>query len=178
MVRCFIGIMLPRDLRQEIIKLQKTINQLPIKCKMVEPENFHISLSFLGEVDESKLKKIILELEDICEKFTKFEIMLKRLKFIPNKSFIRVLCLDAVGGETLTHLQKEIKVRIGGSVKPPHLTLCRVKKIEDKKKLIESLTGISLDVKFCVTAIDVVESQLKKSGPVYSIIKKIHLKPT
>ncbi len=175
-MRCFIGIFPPDEVKDEIVKLQKLIASLPLHCKFVEKENLHISLSFLGNVHESLIEAISAKLKSISTNYKKFEVTCKKILFIPSKNYIRVIALDIrKGKEWLVQISKEIKKRIGGDVKPPHLTLCRVKRIDEKKVVIEKLSNIDFEVSFKVEKICLIQSTLTRSGPIYKILEEVEL---
>ena len=176
MVRCFIAILVPERVKDEMVSLQKKIANLPLKCKFVERENLHISLSFLGELEEVKIKDVNEKLRTICQKIPKFKIITDNVKMIPNEHFIRVLAVDIHKNEILEKLQSEIKKQIGGATSPPHLTLCRVKKIMDRTSVINQLKGYLIKENiFDVEFIYLMKSVLKRTGPIYSVIEKFNL---
>jgi 2'-5' RNA ligase len=167
MVRCFIGIFIPAEKIEKIVDVQKQIQKLPIVVKLVEKENLHICLSFLGDVEEEKIKEICETLDLICKRYKKFEIEISEIKFIPTENYIRVLALDIKNG-VLETIRKNVKNEIGGDSKPLHLTLCRVKKIENKKETVEKIKRIDCNIgKFTIEKISLIKSTLQKTGPVY-----------
>lgn len=171
MVRCFIGYLLPEDKKEYIEEIKEEIKNLPMKCKFVERENLHISFSFLGEVEEKEIEKVAKELESICKKFLSFDVAIERIKLIPNEKYIRVLALDITPDPKLEKIIKEIKERIGGDVKPPHLTLCRVKSIEDKTYLKQEIKNMKIKKIFLkIDKIQLIKSKLDRNGPKYSVI--------
>ncbi|MEM7821737.1 MAG: RNA 2',3'-cyclic phosphodiesterase [Candidatus Aenigmatarchaeota archaeon] len=175
MVRCFVGYILPEDVKIRFVELQKVIEKWPMRCKFVERENLHLCFSFLGEIDENKITQISKSLDSIGEKFKKNEVKIDGLIPIPNQNFIRVLVLKIIESEYLNEILKEILNEIGGEAKPPHVTLCRIKSIEDKKEVKEK---IKEEMKkdhgeFVIEAIQLIKSELKKTGPVYSIIHHV-----
>ena len=165
MVRLFIGVMVPEDLKDYVISLQKRMERL-VEAKFVEKENLHISLSFLGDVSETEVGTVVKKLDDVCAEIKKFEVKMTGLKFIPNINFLRVITLD-VASPDLSKLSERIKTEIGGDVKPPHLTLCRVKKIIDRNKLVGISTG---ELSVVIQKISLVESELGRDGPTYSVV--------
>ncbi len=172
MIRCFIGLFVSDVLKNKIIDLQDKIKKLPVKAKFVEPENLHMCLSFLGEVEDERIEEISKNLDSIANEFKRFEVELSGIKIIPSENYIRVLALDVLDKEkNLEKITKEIKNKIGGNIKPTHLTLCRVKSVLDKKGFIEKIKKIDSKIgKLIVPSILLIKSTLQKPGPVYSVL--------
>ncbi len=176
-MRCFIGIFPPRSVREEILRVKKSMESLPMKCKFVEPENYHISVSFLGEISENVLNEIKKKLEKICENFPKFNVRLNKIVFIPTEKYFRVIAFDVSDGKDfLIKLSKDVKKTIGGDTKPPHLTICRVKKVEKKEDVLNKLKNIEVDINFLAESVCIVKSELSRKGPKYTVMKKIEFK--
>jgi len=177
-IRCFIGLFIPENVKQDIVKIQNIISQLPVVCKMVEYENLHINLSFLGEVGEGHVGSIASKLENICSKYNKFEIEVGGIKFIPNEKYIRVIVLDVLDpSNKLKALSSKITQKIGGDSKPPHITLCRVKYVKEKDKFLDNIRKLKSELthKFNVNSISLIKSELTKGGPIYTIVKECQL---
>lgn len=162
--------MLPEGLKDSVIVLQERVKKF-VDAKFVEGGNLHISLSFLGEVDETQTENINNSLDGICRGHKKFEVKTGEVKFIPSLDFLRVVALDVESNE-LKGISREVKTEIGGDVKPPHLTLCRVRKVVDKDGLAK-LSGV--EMKFVVDKICVVESRLSRAGPTYIAVHDSYL---
>jgi 2'-5' RNA ligase len=178
MVRCFIGFLLPENVKKHVIEMQKEVARWPLVCKFVEEENLHVCLSFIGEVDEHEVDKMAESLDEICKKYSKFEIVINKIRAIPNESYIRVLALD-VSEKTgsIEKISKEIVQKIGGDSKPPHLTLCRVKNVSDKKNVAQKIRETKdMGESFFVEAVQLIKSELRKPGPVYSVIHESKLR--
>jgi 2'-5' RNA ligase len=178
MVRCFVGILIPEELKNSVVSLQKRLETLPMGCKFVERENLHLSVSFLGEVEEAKLEEITKKLDAVCARFKKFTAVVSDLKVIPSESYIRVLALSVYDdADSLVEIGNAIRKEVGGDVKPPHLTLCRVKSIENKKNIIVELENYkNFEIgKFTVSKINLIKSDLERSGPVYTTIHESFL---
>lgn len=177
MTRCFVGFFVESEVKEKIINLQNTIKKFPMEAKFVEPENLHICLSFLGEVEEQKIEIFSRILDSIAQKFQKFEIEISGIKLIPNEKYIRVLALDVLDkNKNLEKISKQIYEKIGGDVKPPHLTLCRVKKIFDKNEFLKKIKEAKSNIgTFVVSSIFLIKSTLQKTGPVYSVLHKSDL---
>jgi len=162
--------MMPENIKIKIISIQNSLRGLPIACKMVEMGNLHLCLSFLGEVEENGIDDICRKLDEISQRYKQFDADASGIKFIPNEGYIRVLALGC-SNTLLETISKNIKNEVGGDAKPPHITLCRVKSIEDKEKTIEEIKKIDSDAgKFTVSSIQLIKSELGKTGPTYSVI--------
>lgn len=170
MVRCFIGVMVPEYLKDDIVKIQQSIKSLPIDCKIVERGNLHICLSFLGEVDDERLGGLNENLDKLCSKHSHMDVQISGIKFIPNEKYVRVIVMDCFSQE-LRSMGENIQKEIGGDAKPPHITLCRVKNIGDKHQTIKKIKELESDVgRFRISSIQIIKSQLQESGPVYSVL--------
>jgi 2'-5' RNA ligase len=177
MARCFIGFLVPEEAKVEIGKIIEELKRLPMDCKFVEGENLHLCFSFLGEVEDENIKNISAGVDSAASSQPSFEVRIHGMKMIPNERYIRVLALDVEGGTPLMEMTKHIQKEIGGDAKPPHLTLCRIKSIKSKEAVIESLKKLQ-DVevtRFTVGSIQLIKSELSKSGPAYAVIHESNL---
>jgi 2'-5' RNA ligase len=175
MVRCFIGFLLPEEVKAKVFELQEKMKMWPMKCKFVEKENLHLCFSFLGEIDDSRIKEISDKLDFISKKFKKIEVEVDGIVAIPSQNYIRVIALKIVENELLKKIFEEIVREIGGDSKPAHITLCRVKSVENKNELRRRIGEEKSYGKFVIGAIQLIKSELRKSGPVYSVIHQAEL---
>lgn len=178
-MRLFIGFLIPDEYKPPIMRLQLEIEQLGIDCKNVEEKNLHISMSFLGETAEADVDKIKEDLDLITSKFKEFYVDIKDMRAIPSKNFTRVIALEVADHEgNLEKVMNEIRQKIGGDAKPPHLTLCRVKSPRNKDAMINFVDKYENE-KFAsieVSSIQLIESKLGQGGPEYSVINESSLK--
>ncbi len=135
----------------------------------------HLTLRFLGDTPENKLSEISAELDAITSHFQPFTLQLAQLGSYPNKIRPRVIWAG-LSGETTTlkALQSQIATaihRLGWQKENrpfrPHLTLGRIK---DKSQAHRLTWNIPLENKaFTISAINLIESQLRPTGPIYTI---------
>ena len=65
-MRIFIAIELPEDIKSKIFHASETLtNKNFFRGKFVEKKDLHLTLKFLGEIDEEKIEKIISRLKKI-----------------------------------------------------------------------------------------------------------------
>jgi len=152
--------------------------------KWVDPVNVHITLAFLGDTEEKKIKTIAGTLEEICSGFAQFDFMLAGSGVFKNYRDPRVIWVGIKSPEKLYALEKKITegLKSTGLFNEerqfrPHLTLGRVKSVMDTENLKNVLERYR-DVEFQkVDAREVIlyESILMQTGPLYKPLGKYML---
>jgi 2'-5' RNA ligase len=143
---------------------------LDIPGRLVPPENWHLTLRFLGIVDEVTYERFLAGMNGI-EEVSPFPIRLGSLGGFPNERKATVLWADVIDGvETLGRLNEiaEEAARAAGlepEERPyrPHLTLSRIRPPED----ISALTAEKLDLRWSCDEILVYESRFNGGGVRY-----------
>ena len=89
-MRLFIGLAVIEELKQKLLPCQKQIEKL-CEVKLVESENLHFSLKFLGEVGEDRVNEIREVLTAAAEKFSAFSLALRGIGAFPSADFPRII---------------------------------------------------------------------------------------
>ncbi len=177
-MRCFLAIELPKEIKEELLKLQK---QLPdASMKLIEPENLHLTLKFFGEIDDSQVNKIKDTLDQV--KFGKFKASLGKIGVFPLPTFVRVVWIALEPIEKVKELHKKIDAVLEkeGIKKDQsfesHITLTRVRFIQNKEEFSKKLQDIKINpIEFEITKFALKKSELTKAGPIYETIKEYTL---
>lgn len=174
--RCFLAIKIPyiQDFKQRLENLSADIN---VKLKIVDPDLYHFTLHFFGDISDQDIEKIKLSLDKLH--FTPFQLDLKGTGVIPNNNFrkARVLYVNSqLGSNDLLTIQKDVEGRLrnaGFSVNKrsylPHLTVARIRGGKDVEKIAQ-LWNNQNDFnshQFEIREIVLVHSTLTNSGPIY-----------
>ncbi|MEW6070284.1 MAG: RNA 2',3'-cyclic phosphodiesterase [Candidatus Thermoplasmatota archaeon] len=168
----------------EIVKFIDKLRAIR-SLKLVEPQNVHLTLKFLGNVDENKIDKIAEIMQKSIEGVKSFKLKLKGAGAFPGLSRPRVLWIGTENtlhllrianylNESLQALGFEKEARAFSS----HVTVARVKFLKDKKELQELLLKAK-DKEFgeiVISSIRLKKSVLTPKGPEYSTVKEIELK--
>lgn len=167
-MRCFLAVDVEGRLMEKIANLQKGV---PGDVKLVEKENLHYTLKFLGETDEKILEVVKDRVKDLAKSLQELTVCVKGMGAFPGLNYIRVVWL---GGKELFNLQKAVDDRLAdlfGKEKEitPHLTLARVRSAAGKEEL---KSYIEKHAETEIGDMPVKEIKLKKStlspkGPVY-----------
>jgi 2'-5' RNA ligase len=152
--------------------------------KWTNPDNIHITLAFLGDTDEKMIKAISSMLKEKCYGSGKFELILKGSGVFRNLSDPRIIWTGIEPSEKLMHLNeiimnglKDLAIKMEGRPFNPHLTIGRIKHLNDKetlKALIEQYQNSEIQL-IPVNEVILYESILLQSGPVYKPIAKYNL---
>ncbi len=171
-MRSFIAIEVP--FTKEMESLQNSIEG---RVKLVERENVHITLKFLGEIDERTFEMVRQIVED-C-KVGSFKIVLRGVGFFPNERYVRVVWIGVDNYEPIERMARCIdeKLRKMGFQREksyvPHITVARAK----GRITIRNLENFK-NMKFAemeVKEIKIKKSTLTPNGPVYEDLATIQL---
>ena len=184
-MRLFIGVEVPEELKQKLLSVQQRLESLA-DIKLVEPENLHFSLKFLGEVNEDRVNKIREVLTTTAEKFSSFTLTLKGIGAFPSTDFARIIWAGcSAGSKELEALAGFIDLELskaGFSAEQrsftAHLTLSRIKQSEKNltlQKFISQNTNLEFG-SMKVPKISLIKSTLTPAGPAYEEIFSVGLK--
>lgn len=188
-MRTFIAIELPQEVKNVLVKLQGRLRKTGGDVKWVQPDNIHLTLKFLGEIDEKKLNKINLILDKIAGNNSCFQISFSTLGVFPKMSSPRIIWVGIEKGDMETkkiasELEEEIeKIGIAKEDRPfsSHITIGRVKSALNRQMLAQELNQLKdycaeNKLQFKAERITLFKSTLLPVGAVYEPLKAINLK--
>jgi len=178
-MRCFIAINLPDEIKAylEDIILKLEVKNRHQEIKWTEAENLHLTLGFIEEIDEATLDKLRLDMSGLVIP-QDFFLCLGKLGVFPNEQSPRVIKINLAdtGNKIATIIAfiKKIFVKYNIPIDEhpfnPHITVGRVKRPGVYLRLEQSIKPIS----FAVNSIDLMQSELTSTGPIYSLLKSFH----
>jgi len=169
-MRLFVGIALPEDIR---FQLSLLCSGLP-NVRWVPPENFHITLRFIGEVDGGVMQDIDASLAGV--RAPQFSLGLGGVGHFGNGGNVRVIWAGVEKSPALRHLRDKVEsavVRAGlppeGQKFNPHVTLARPKSAPPTAKLQDFLAHNNLfrPPSFAVTHFTLYQSFTGGEGSIY-----------
>lgn len=183
-MRCFIALDLPIDIKKQINHIINIASPLSKDIKWVPYDNIHLTLKFLGEVNETLIKEIEKRLRDICSGNEPFSINVRGIGAFPNEKVPNVLWVGIEQSENLRALFKTIDHAISElgferekRKHSPHLTIGRVKDKKDVLRAIKALNEFR-DKSFgtaYISEVHLMRSVLKLTGAEYSKISSFKL---
>jgi 2'-5' RNA ligase len=179
-MRCFVAVELEEAIKKEISKFLTSFNY--ISMKSVEDENLHITLKFLGEIEEKKIEEVEENLKLVSSQFEPFAVEFSGIGVFPNVHAARVLWI-AIKGEKMVELAKKVDDSLYSSGFPreksivPHITIGRIKHVPNKRRLEEDLNRYSSLTfgKMEIHSIKIKKSTLTPKGPLYSDLREVRL---
>ena len=182
LIRTFIAIEVPRAIQDKISSLQDALKKEGGKISWVKPENIHLTLKFLGNVEESKIDQIGEALTKAAERITPFNMIVKGTGAFPDMRRPRVIWVgvEEASGQLLNifnEIEKELS-KIGFQKEErrfsPHLTIGRVKTPSGISRLVDKLkTTDFLGGEFTAGEVVLMKSDLKPTGAVYTPLRKV-----
>ena len=184
LLRSFIAIDLESQILDQILTIQKALLDTSADIKLVEPENIHLTLRFLGEKPLSIINKISEELKSL--NFYSTEVSVSGVGAFPNMRRIRVVwvgikkgVLDLMG--IYNQVESKLK-RLGVSPDDrgfsPHITIARVRSARNKDKLVETILRMRKKEfgTFHLDSLKIKKSFLTPKGPVYTTLTEVKAK--
>ena len=180
MIRTFIAVDLPEEVRQELATLQADFKKEVADIKWVEPDNLHLTLKFLGDVEEGQIEALKQSLTETVRGSSPFSIHLEGIGAFPRTTSPRVIWVGVSEG-------KEQLIKLAGAIdeacipftlspskgeRPfsPHLTIGRVRSRDGLDRLIKKLQVVEFraSTPAPIDRLILYQSTLSPKGPTYT----------
>ena len=184
MIRAFVAVDLEPQTIQQIAEAVATLRPRMPGVRWLPPANFHLTLKFLGDIDETKVAPIAAALERDLYPFSCFTINAKGLGVFPDLKRPRILWVGLVGDElnALASGVEKTLVPFGFAAEKrgftPHLTVGRWREFHGSSKElgdeIEKWRGQDFG-RSNVDEVILFQSVLKPEGANYHRLKVVKL---
>ena len=172
-MRLFIAVKVEPAIASEIARWLAKVN---IPGKKVSPENFHLTLCFLGERPESEVLQLNKILLKTLSDFNSFSLSFKGIGVFPHLKEPRVLYLKIHKGQKdLCLVQEKVAKALpfykADKSYAPHLTLSRLK--ENVNQNLAEFISQNEDLEFgefTIKEVTLFSSDLRAFGPVYKAL--------
>jgi 2'-5' RNA ligase len=177
MVRAFIAIDLPSRILLELTKIQPALNQSEARITLVRPENMHITLKFIGEIDVNTLELVKEAIISIAHQ--PFDIQLRDIE-VNDPRHPRVVWACGYDQGECADLHSKIEKTIAPfGIKrekrrfTSHVTLARVKRFDPSLlPVIDDISATDFG-SFTVSGFTLKKSTLTPKGPIYEDILEV-----
>ncbi len=180
-IRSFLAFDIESDsVKKKLEAVQTLLIQTGADLKLVEIQNIHITIRFLGNITPGTAERIFQDMKTV--QFSPFNVQIKGVGAFPNIRYPRVVWAGITeGANELRDVfnQLEPKLRALGFAPDPkgfsaHLTIARVRSGRNKAQLSNFLAE-NTNYEFGpikVECLRLKQSDLSPKGPVYSTLKE------
>jgi 2'-5' RNA ligase len=185
LIRTFICIELPDELKTRIGEIQAQLKPYSSGISWVRPQNIHLTLKFLGNVEEAQIDALGKRVSEMAVHYTPFTLIPEGKGVFPHEKSPRVFWIG-IGDDSgkLVQLAERIEeglVQFGFEKEKrpfkPHLTIARVRPFRKPKELTPAFLATAFSSNpFEVDHITIMRSDLEPTGAVYTPLKVVSLK--
>ncbi|MBS1263237.1 MAG: RNA 2',3'-cyclic phosphodiesterase [Methanonatronarchaeales archaeon] len=181
-MRCFVSVDLPPELSGRIREFQEELVSTGADLNAVDPMTVHLTLKFLGEVDEGTASEVEEGLKRAAENVEAFGAEFRGTGVFPSRDYVRVVWVGAEG-EGFVELASRVEDEMAGlgferegRKFVPHATVARMRSGRARDRVLDVVD--SYGGRF--GEMEVEELRLKRSvltpeGPEYSDLAVVPL---
>ncbi|MGB2601143.1 MAG: RNA 2',3'-cyclic phosphodiesterase [Candidatus Omnitrophota bacterium] len=183
-IRTFIALELSDEAREEFARITGILEESNADVKWVKPGSIHLTLKFLGYVEEDKVVRISEKLKDIVLGVAPFNVVLEGIGVFPKWDYVKVIWVGLGEGADKVKelsLKAEEAMQAEGFEKEkreysPHLTLGRIRSAKNKNELKKQAETVKVEpVSNHISKIILFKSELSSQGAVYTALATAEL---
>lgn len=181
-MRSFIAVDI--DANDRIRRLLRALGGLAAPVKVVPPESLHITLKFLGEVEEGRVDGLTAALASCVDGLEPFALTFRGTGAFPRMSSPRVVWIGVEDADPLVAYARRAEDALEAlgfdrEKRPfsPHLTVGRVKGSRGRRALTDLLAAHREEPfgQQRVEAVKLKKSELRPTGAAYSDVARVGL---
>jgi 2'-5' RNA ligase len=188
-VRLFVAITLPDSIKSEIQRAQAELRRAVAdgSARWTRPEQFHLTLRFLGNVAAERVAALVEALRGACKDFAPLRLAAEGVGFFPKARAPRVVWVGlqdrqgalaglqaAIQNATRNFTSEAPEERFSG-----HVTLGRIKSVRrPEAEALGQAAGKFAQTSFGewrANSVELIRSQLSSQGPSYSVLAEVPL---
>ena len=185
-MRTFVAVKLDPNIKENLIGIVRYFKEISSGVKWVRPEAMHVTLKFLGNIEEQKADRITTVMDRISRNHGSFQMACIGVGTFPQQSRNpKVIWAGLSEYEPLKTIQSELEAELEKIGFPkerrsfhPHMTLGRIKKSPGLHMLLPEIEKVK-QKDFGITKVDQItlfKSTLTPSGAVYDILHESGLR--
>ena len=194
-MRLFVAIPLPAAIRDAVGRSADAIRSeaasvVPASAfKWVRPENYHVTLKFLGDVGESQVAHVVDACRAAAGAVPSLTLTAGPILLHPHQGSVRLVVAELTGdvraSVTLATRLEEALLPLGFPRERrafwPHVTIARTRSplrlnVAERARWKEMAEASRIaSAAFSVDSIELIESDLRPGGPVYTVVETLRL---
>lgn len=173
MIRTFIAFELPDEIKFCLGEAVSVLKQKNRAVKWVRPEGLHVTVKFLGSIDESLIKPLSRDLDTIAAAQEPLHVSLSGIGAFPDRKRTRVIWAGLKGDTAImAEIARQVEDKCAGyGMKPEtrpflaHVTMGRLK--------VPSVVDLAQEIRereFIINKVVLFKSELSSSGARYVVL--------
>lgn len=163
--RIFLGIPVPEKIKKDLVSGLSYLREIYPTYRFVESENYHVTVSFFGEIEEERIPDLLEVLEKVTKNYPSFSLQSKEIITAPAKNprMLWASCSENIEFNTLVGTVEREVCKLTplpdyrkGQNPHPHITLAKY-----KSKGAQINTFPKLNISFDVKGLSLFESKPK-----------------
>jgi 2'-5' RNA ligase len=191
-MRLFLAVFPPKEILESFEEIQGKLKRYTNSLRFIKPSIIHMTVRFLGGfVSDRSFELLVSSLSRDISNFEAFNVRIKEARFgFPGRKWPRILYVSIMKNEKMEGLVNSINSTLSRLNLEDieeykyrkdifHFTLARTKGRLNRSiiaNIRKNLEKIELWEGFRISSVALVESELKREGPVYKVVKEIRLK--
>jgi 2'-5' RNA ligase len=160
--KIYIEIQIPSPIRRRLAKKIEQWSDLPIKWG--KEDNLHLSVSFVGYVDESVTPEICAKVSEAVEKLESFDLELNKITLSPDLTDPKMVVLSGQPSSELGKLHAAVQNALGMKTEQykhfsPKITLGKIRKEKWEQLVEKPLIDEKVQIIVPVDYVSVMESK-------------------
>lgn len=179
--RLFAAAPLPLTLKRDLVFYQTSLLLNPRQLKIVKPENFHVTLHFLGNTTDAQMEAFKARMAEVAASQTPFRIEIGGVSAFPGAIIIPVVSgrIELVAmGMALRNVAAEVGLKTESKPINPHVTIARVRDRDVNPLELVDAENAEESYGWTCQSIALYESRLLPEGPEYIELARYPLAPT
>ncbi|MBI2903295.1 MAG: RNA 2',3'-cyclic phosphodiesterase [Candidatus Methylomirabilis oxyfera] len=179
-IRAFVAANLDSGLKEALARIMERLRSTRADVGWVRPENLHLTLKFLGRVEQTRLLAIAEVIGSVARRSAPFRLVVGGLGAFPSPRAARVVWVGVPeGADSLAGLQARLEAELEplGFAREEraftaHLTLGRVRGPGHREQLAAALISMPPELlgEMVLDRIELMKSDPRPGGARYSIV--------
>jgi len=184
-LRAFVAVEFPAPLRDPVVAVQATLRAAGADVTWVEPANLHLTLKFLGDVDDAKVPALTDALRAAVQPHAAFTMTVEGIGAFPSTRSPKVVWVGVAADPSLLAALAEgvdracMALGFPSETRPfaPHLTIGRVRSRRGLAPLVKALQTVEClgGTPAPVDHVTLFQSTLSSKGPTYTPLAEFRL---
>lgn len=177
-LRLFVGIFPSRSTQEQLnFEAKNLVQKLQTEVRLIAPEALHLTVKFIGNVDETQLIDVTTAFHKATDKLPSASLPIRQFKLFPSHRQPRVVAAAVERSPELDYIFQffnhgfsDLGIVAEGRSFKPHITVARARRWQQ-----ETIFTVPVQLIEPITSVSLVHSQLTPKGAKYNTLSSVAL---